>query len=240
MPIHQKKDYITAVLCLNKKPAISEINGTIDRFSDFIGIHNVQTPYNHFVGHFLLWHRYHIATYEIALREECGYTGGQPYWDWSLDAEPENPTSTRLFGSEVFSPNTGFGGNGAKVDPKPEENPFNLTGGTGRGCFQSGPFVKEKFSVNYPTPHCLKRDFMPAQLNVWADPKRVQRVLEQPHYTSMAREVEGTPSFDTPNIHGGGHFGVGGVLGQAANAENSPGEPIFYLHHGNIDHIFWT
>ena len=30
-------------------------------------------------GHFLAWHRYFVAAYEKALREECGYDGAQPY-----------------------------------------------------------------------------------------------------------------------------------------------------------------
>ncbi|KNG49848.1 di-copper centre-containing protein [Stemphylium lycopersici] len=240
LSIPQKREYIDAVLCMNKKQAISGINGTVDRFSDFQATHNVQTPDIHWVGHFTLWHRYFIAVYEKALREECGYTGGQPYWDWSLDAEPQNPASTRIFDSEIWQPDTGFGGNGYKVEVTPENNPYNVSGGTGGGCVMNGPFVEGKFTVNYPTPHCLKRDFVPPLINVWADPKNVQHVLDAPDYTAFARRLEGEPSFAPPgNIHGSGHFGVGGALGQAGNAENSPGEPIFYLHHGNIDRVYW-
>ena len=32
-----------------------------------------------FQGHFLAWHRYFVAAYEKALREECSYDGAQPY-----------------------------------------------------------------------------------------------------------------------------------------------------------------
>jgi len=93
--------------------------------------------------------------------------------------------------------------------------------------------------LNFPTRDCLHRDFIPWIMNSFADPKLVQIVLSQPDYTSFARELEGTPSFDERNVHGSGHFGVGGVLGTAGNAANSPGDPLFYLHHGNIDYIFW-
>jgi tyrosinase len=239
LSIPQKRSYIDAVHCMTKKKAISGIAGAINRFDDHQAVHNSQTPNIHWVGHFILWHRYFVATYEKALREECGYKGAQPYWDWSLDAEPQNPTSTRIFDSEIWQPDTGFGGNGAYVEHTPLNNPFNISGGTGGGCVHNGPFTPDKFMVNYPTPGCLKRDFIPTLINVWADRKLVQQVLDQPDYTGFARKVEGEATFAVPNIHGSGHFGVGGVLGTAGNAENSPGEPLFYLHHGNLDHLFW-
>lgn len=76
-------------------------------------------------------------------------------------------------------------------------------------------------------------------MNSFADSKLVAKVLAQPDYTSFARAIENVPSFDQPNIHGSGHFGVGGVLGHIGNAANSPGDPLFYLHHGNLDHVLW-
>lgn len=60
-------------------------------------------------------------------------------------------------------------------------------------------------------------------MNTFADPALVQNSLSQNDYTSFARAIENVPSFDTPNIHGGSHFGVGGVLGTIGNAYNSPG-----------------
>jgi tyrosinase len=99
--------------------------------------------------------------------------------------------------------------------------------------------VQSRFVLNFPTQDCLHCDFIPWIMNSFADPKLVQMVLSQPDYTSFARELEGTPSFDERNVHGSGHFGVGGVLGTVGNAANSLGDPLFYLHHGNIDYIFW-
>lgn len=51
----------------------------------------------------------------------------------------------------------------------------------------------------------------------------MEDVLAQEDYTSFARAIEKVRSFDQPNIHGSGHFGVGGVLGTVGNAANSPG-----------------
>jgi tyrosinase len=66
-------------------------------------------------------------------------------------------------------------------------------------------------------------------MNTFADPTLVEEVLSQPDYTSFAKQIENLPSFDQPNIHGSGHFGVGGVLGTIGNAANSPGGTQ-YLH----------
>ncbi|OAL02417.1 Di-copper centre-containing protein [Phaeosphaeriaceae sp. SRC1lsM3a] len=239
LSVPERKSYIDAVQCLTRKEAKSGVPGAINRFDDHQGVHMQQKPQIHWVGHFLLWHRYFVATYEKALRDECGYKGGQPYWDWSLDAQPQNLNSTRWFNSEIFDPNTGFGGNGARVIATPAQNRLNITGSTGGGCVQSGPFTADKFTVNLPTPHCLARDFVPWIINQMADPKLVEEVLAQPDYTAIAATVEKKQSFTPPNIHASGHFGVGGILGTMGNAAESPGDPIFYLHHGNIDHVFW-
>lgn len=75
----QKRSYIDAVLCLTDRNSTSGIAKALNRFDDHEAIHNSQTPNIHWVGHFLLWHRYFVATYEKALRTECGYSGGQPY-----------------------------------------------------------------------------------------------------------------------------------------------------------------
>ncbi|CAN9415346.1 unnamed protein product [Alternaria alternata] len=206
----QKRSYIDAVLCLTTKKAKSGIPGTINRFDDHHAVHVNQSDSIHFVGHFLLWHRYFVDTYEKALRE-CGYTGGQPYWDYTLDADPQNPSSTRIYESEIFQPGTGFGGNGIKVEPTPEQNFLNLTGGTGGGCYQTGPFTPDKFMAQ----------------------------LEAPDFVTFDRTMQGSKTVFAPNIHGSGHFGVGGVLGQAGDPANSPGEPLFYLHHANLDRIYW-
>ena len=37
----------------------------------------------HFTGQFLPWHRAYINDFDAALRVKCGYTGHQPYWDWT-------------------------------------------------------------------------------------------------------------------------------------------------------------
>lgn len=88
---------------------------------------------------------------------------------------------------------------------------------------QTGPFTSSNFILNYPEKDCLRRDFNPRMMNTFADPTLVANVLAQKDYTSFAKAIENVPSFDQPNIHGSGHFGVGGVLGTIGNPANSPG-----------------
>lgn len=140
-----------------------------------------------------------------------------------MDAKPSNPTSTAIYKTAIFDNAAGFGGNGVKITPTAEQNPLNITGGTGGGCVQSGPFTPSKFMLNFPEKDCLRRDYVPWIMNTFADPKLVQNALAQKDYTNFARAIENIPSFDEPNIHGSGHFGVGGVLGTIGNAANSPG-----------------
>jgi tyrosinase len=82
----QRKNYIKAVKCLQSKPALTPstiASGAKTRFDDFVATHIDQTMTIHYTANFLSWHRYYVWLYEEALREECGFTGDQPYWDWA-------------------------------------------------------------------------------------------------------------------------------------------------------------
>lgn len=190
----------------------------------------------------------------------CSSLTTRRYWDWSLDAEPQNNLSMAIYDTVVFSPTEGFGGNGKYVEMDPEvEGIFRDWGRSGGGCVEEGPFTLPNFHVNIGEKNgssCLRRDFLPAVLHVDADPKEVQEVLDQPNFAAFDRQMEGEPAFDPPAIHAGGHFGIGGLMGQAGDAANSPGgkyyssqrfwstlltatDLLFYMHHTMIDYVYW-
>ncbi|RYP25699.1 hypothetical protein DL768_011394 [Monosporascus sp. mg162] len=139
----EREDYISAVQCLQSKPSLFEEGvapGAKSRFDDYVAVHISMTDDVHFVSQFLSWHRYLLWTYERALREDCGYTGYQPYWNW--DRYVKDPENSPLF-------------NG---------NSTSLSGNSVRGaCVTSGPFKDMKVnlgpgaSLKY-NPRCLKRD----------------------------------------------------------------------------------
>lgn len=98
----------------------------------------------HYSGTFPPWHRWFVYTYEKALREECGYKGYQPYWDWPKYADA--PEDSPLFNGDKYS----LGGNGEYIPHDgpiiiPPEgvsgDPIPLPAGTGGGYVKTGPFA---------------------------------------------------------------------------------------------------
>lgn len=78
--------------------------------------------------------------YEKALREECGYKGPTPYWDWTLYAD--DPRKSPVFDGSA----TSMSGNGESI---PHGGTYvtafglnvTLPPGTGGGCVKDGPFA---------------------------------------------------------------------------------------------------
>ncbi|KAK4129026.1 Di-copper centre-containing protein [Parathielavia appendiculata] len=241
---YEKSSYLRAVKCILNKPALTPAfnnTGVISRYDDLVYTHIQQTFDMHYTGHFLAWHRYYVATYELMLRKECGYRGAQPYWDWTLDTPAE-----RWASSPVFDPVTGFGGNGDFIPGDPT-NPFEVPGRTGGGCVKDGPFagipdlvhLGPRDSVTY-NPQCLKRDFSPYFAGRYLALNQTQLTLAAPDFGWFDRLVEGGPSFEASGAHGGAHYGVGGTYGQMGDLYTSPADPIFYLHHANLDRVWWS
>lgn len=56
--------------------------GAKSRYDDFVALHINQTTQIHMTGNFMMWHRYYTWAFERALRDECGYKGYVPYWNW--------------------------------------------------------------------------------------------------------------------------------------------------------------
>lgn len=94
---------------------------------------------------FLGWHRHFTWVYEQALRNECGYEGYQPYFNWPLWAE--SPQTSPLFDGS----NTSLSGNGEYIEghegtilsatgTSEQDITIQLEPGLGGGCVTSGPF----------------------------------------------------------------------------------------------------
>ncbi|KAK4222129.1 tyrosinase [Podospora fimiseda] len=239
----EKSSYINAVKCIMSLPSITppldpSHTGVLTRYDDLVYTHILQTMSIHYVGHFLAWHRYFTATYEQMLRNECSYSGAQPYWDWTLDAAD-------LTSSPVFDPVTGFGGNGPFVATVP--GPFEVPGRTGGGCVVDGPWAGindvvhlgpgDSYTYN---PQCLKRDLSPYFAGRYLGMNQTLLTLAEEDFGWFNTRVEGFPSFEASGVHGGGHYGVGGTLGQMGDLFVSPADPIFHLHHANLDRLWWS
>ncbi|KAL4808036.1 hypothetical protein BDV18DRAFT_158155 [Aspergillus unguis] len=251
----ERKDYINAVQCLIDSPSKVDpafAPGARTRFDDFVAVHINQTIYIHTTGNFLTWHRYFTWAYEQALRNECGYTGYQPYWSWPKYAD--DPLNSPMFDGSEYS----MSGDGSYIPHEgPEAGPgIFLEPGHGGGCVTSGPFkdfvanvgpvsvsllvpglvAQNGTGLDY-NPRCLRRD-----INVdAASNTKMENVLELFNLTTVA-EFQSLLQGDFPNgylgVHSGGHYTISGD--PAGDFFASPGDPMFYLHHSAIDRVFWT
>lgn len=246
----EKKAYIDAVKCLQSLPSISDpslIPGARTRYDDFHAVHITQskgllelTGGIHLVGHFLPWHRYFMIAYENALRNECGYTGTQPYWNWALDSG----SGKDIRNSPVFDPVTGFGGNGEAGVPVPVTiSRPDIPGGTGGGCVLNGPFVNMTLavgpgeSVDY-NPRCLSRSINPTIANTYLTSDNLSPLQTADNYGEFRLITEGDQKLGAAPIitfHGAGHYATGG---EAGDFISSNAEPLFYLHHTFIDALW--
>lgn len=108
-------------------------------------------------------------------------------------------------------------------------------------------------------PHCLRRDLNPGIVSTALKASSVDTLLQTPNITSFINVLDQGPDPMTLNIHAGGHFGTSdhplissiilslltfiyfiftGVGSDMIDTFASPGDPIFFLHHAQIDRIW--
>lgn len=252
-----RKSYTDAVTCLqNLAPQrmtaaqAAQYPGVKSRYDEYIATHINYTLSIHFTADFLAWHRYFIHNYEQDLKNLCGYTGVLPYWDWSFDAAA--PQKSEIFNGDAYS----MGSNGQYI---PGREPVYLHNqdvtvppGSGGGCLYSGPFAKTTIhlgpldtanqtsvanSFDY-NPRCITRDlsnWFSSRFNTYYNVTTL--VLNSPdiHHFQSIMQADGTynPTGDF-GVHGGGHF-TPGATAIMSDFYASPNDPIFYLHHAQLD-----
>ncbi|CAD6580422.1 MAG: hypothetical protein ASARMPREDX12_009559 [Alectoria sarmentosa] len=182
--------------------------------ADIVQNHRSQA---HYTATFLSWHRWFIHIYENALRQQCGYSGYLTYWDWSLDWE--NITLAPVFDNEL-----GFGGNGNTSDKS----------GFRGSCVTDGPFARLEvlFAGPIKAPHCLTRNFANSEnLTKHAQPIRpaaLAEVLRAPRYEEFNTALESGPHLSMP-------LSINGDF----SAVSAPQDPLFFLHHTQLDRQWW-
>ncbi|CAF3562928.1 unnamed protein product [Fusarium graminearum] len=248
LSLSERDRYIKAQKCLMNKPSQSspsDIPGARNRWDDFLGTHIINADDVHFVGVFYPYHRLLMHAYEQEL-QTCGWKGGVPYWDWTLDAAgPDNDTSV-FYDSPIFDNKHGFGGNGAWVpgnfsNPEPGlpvNPPWDVPDRSGGGCIKKGPFTGLKSNLgpgNGTTynPNCIRRDFAPLSFRDMSGPDAIKDGMRQKDFGFFDRVTEST-------FHSGGHWGVGGLYGTMTDKWQSPADPLFWVHHANVDRAWWS
>ncbi|KAJ3126224.1 hypothetical protein HK098_007780 [Nowakowskiella sp. JEL0407] len=238
--------FLNAMKCMFTKKSVTSKNapGAKNRFDDFSGVHIRQTDNIHLVGHFLPWHRLMMSVFEEYLHAECGYEGGIPYWDWSLDAGLDKITKSPIFAKDAF------GGNGDFRELTANDTVLVAwEGRTGGGCVKDGVFKDIKINMGPGNtteghPRCIARDFVPP-LSLALTKENVDFTLSAKDFYTFDYRLEGKDFFQTGfnlsyiGVHSAGHFVIGGSLGTMNNQYSSSSDPTFYMHHAQIDRLWW-
>ncbi|KAI4948928.1 hypothetical protein J4E91_005390 [Alternaria rosae] len=255
MSAKERKAYISAVQCMFDAPSQSDpalVPGAKTRYDDFVAQHINQTLAIHGTGNFLSWHRYFVHGYETALREECGYKGYQPYWDWF--AHTDDLTKHPVFDGSA----TSMGGDGEYVKHNGSaggKGTIALPSGAGGGCIKDGPFKNLQINlgpispamagevpVKSPlewNPRCAKRDLTSYASSTWMTFENLYNVTLGTASKNVGRfqdELQGRFPDGFLGMHGAGHFAIGGDGGDVFS---SPNDPAFFLHHAMVDRVWW-
>ncbi|MCJ1425329.1 hypothetical protein MMC29_003217 [Sticta canariensis] len=157
-----------------------------------------------------------------------------------------------MSGNGEFIPNRSPIVTNINLPPVPFIN-ITIPPGTGGGCVTTGPFANitvpfgqilaplNSSLLNNPqnlayTPHCLRRDLNLKVAGPSLTSANVEILLDSPNITVFNQVIENGNGNGDLSLHGGGHIGVGGDL---RDTFTSPGDPIFYLHHAQLDRL-WT
>ncbi|KAM0542966.1 hypothetical protein ACHAPJ_012523 [Fusarium lateritium] len=233
----EKTEYLRAAVCVRNLPKqkYEYIDAVTTRMDDLVYTHFSLNTEIHFVANFLPWHRWYVQLHENLLRDECNFKGVQPYWDWSIDADKND-----VINSPLFDAKTGFGGDG------------KLTGSEVPGfarCVVDGPFANTNLTLAMGWPdmntpgdrlHCFTREFngglgndadgnpIIGDMQAGAyNSKTMKTIYNFDNFHDMASMLEGLP-------HAQIHSVIFGDMGPAT----SPNEPLFFLHHANVDRVW--
>ncbi|KAF8684695.1 Di-copper centre-containing protein [Rhizoctonia solani] len=235
----EQTQFITALKCLGELPhstlvptnytaGIVSVNPSSSRYDDFVYAHMDTNVKDHFTGLFLPWHRWYLTAFEKELRTQCDYTGYLPYWDWSLD-------SGNVVASPVFSSSTttGFGSFGVAPGYQVTDGAFATvqraypTPHVIARNFKAKPFEEQVFPFEFTTPDLLAADtFTPA---------KITEIVNgfSGDFIGFAAHMDGVRA---QGMHNAAHLMT--RPGDLSNPSHSPNDPLFFLHHANLDRIW--
>ncbi|KAI4637594.1 hypothetical protein J4E83_000411 [Alternaria metachromatica] len=206
-------------------------------------------------GNFLSWHRYFMWAWEQTLRNECGYKGYLPYYNWALWAD--NPAASPLLdGGDTSISGDGvyFPGRNASCVPNPNRCFVEVPPGNGGGCVASGPFKDWKMHIGpvssldttvppNPSPNglgynprCIRRDINTRSSSETTDADVAELITASANISAFQDTLQ-NPSPGKLRVHLGGHQTIAGDAG--SDFYNSPSDPYFWHHHAQIDRTWW-
>ncbi|MEU6999747.1 tyrosinase family protein [Nonomuraea sp. NPDC046570] len=196
---------------------------------------------------FLPWHRIMLAWLEAHLQRVLADPDfGLPYWDWAKDGTPSFPGAPVNPGASALWANTpdalgGEGnpvpGGGFRFDPNDSKSfrvriAADSSGrlrqvpdrGINRRFGQAGPIGSPALPTNADVLNAFNTLFEPSLATYDLSP--YDRTS-----AGFRNRLEG---FTGPGLHNQVHRWVGGDMAPAS----SPNDPVFFLHHANVDRIW--
>ena len=179
---------------------------------------------------FLSWHRFFLFQFEKDLQ---GLVPGVmlPYWDWTDPASIMTDTFLGPDGTVSSEVRRGYfarnapGTAGNLVTPAPPWWPAGLTGWILPSAFGDGSGA-------------LRRGLGPVgQLPTATNLRETLAKTTYPSFQNALESGAGLSSL-TQHMHNGLHGWIGGTFGQMSDPSYSPFDPIFYMHHCNIDRLW--
>ncbi|MGX1886953.1 tyrosinase family protein [Streptomyces sp. NPDC055287] len=190
---------------------------------------------------FLPWHRYLCRELELLLQTKKKHVT-LPYWDWSADAAA--PLAAPLWNTDPAAGPVYAGGDGDGPNGEVTTGPFRHwaaliedleTGGLvpRPGIFRALGTTIGRPDQNVPVfPTATQVEDMVLNWDTYD---------EEPWYgqsrRSFRNRLEGWRRTDTEGgsqLHNRVHIWVGGDMGPGT----SPNDPVFFLHHGNVDRLW--
>lgn len=233
----EKQAFVEALLTLKKQPSrLHPQDSERGRYDDFVEVHyNAMMAmmighvanWGHLSAAFCPWHRVLLFHFESELRT-INPAALLPYWDWT------DPASTEaVFAADLL------GGDGRPGDGQVTDGPFAYARGNWRVVVKDAPgnpdYLTRSFGTD-PSATSLpdkRRDQDPVLALTTYD--------EAPWYdsrrTSAAQRGDADRLFRFRleyDLHNRIHRYVGGDMALAA----SPNDPVFWLHHCNIDRLW--
>ncbi|KAI8805523.1 hypothetical protein BJ742DRAFT_819879 [Cladochytrium replicatum] len=206
----QKARYVAAARKLYERPTSGQcVDPNTASHRDFTQCHYQYRSDNHGTAYFWPWHRKFTRTYEEAL-QSVDSSVVLPYMDWH--AVSQAPHLSDVWDDAYFGPN-GDVSNGHCVT----EGTFGGTTVT----FLDGSSV---------VSHCFQRIWSPGpeRMNALYSSDSVMAMLNKENFWTVSQSVEGGP-------HALVHNTIGGEMSYMYSAA----DPIFFLHHAYIDHLWW-
>jgi hypothetical protein len=194
--------------------------GDISLYESYTRLHATSSPSAHLNHTFLPWHRAFLYQFETDLIQANSEIHALPYWDMTVNYA--TPHQANIWEDRYLG--------GSSSD-----------GGSNASCVPNGPF--QSWNPVYPQKDCLRRGFnmktgrssgfANADKQVrFTSPMELNQVLKETNFQRFHEMVQYT-LHAIPHIYFGGKQGTMNALSLAAN------DPLFYLHHGNMDYIWY-